>query len=106
MPDSTNTARDSQQSCRLPAGEPSRLVGFDSSEPTAHNRGKPTAIARIRQRNPYNTIIMVGDGITDLEAVQVRRPAAVQLQQHVAAEGTACGCSPCCVHPFPQVLVV
>ncbi|WIA14356.1 hypothetical protein OEZ85_002885 [Tetradesmus obliquus] len=52
-------------------GEPSRLVGFDSSEPTAHNRGKPTAIARIRQRNPYNTIIMVGDGITDLEAVQV-----------------------------------
>jgi soluble P-type ATPase len=53
------------------AGEPSRLVGFDMNEPTAHNRGKPTAIARIRQRNPYNTIIMIGDGITDLEAVQV-----------------------------------
>ncbi|KAF6254612.1 HAD-like domain-containing protein [Scenedesmus sp. NREL 46B-D3] len=52
-------------------GEPSRLVGFDTNEPTAHNRGKPTAIARIRQRNPYNTITMIGDGITDLEAVQV-----------------------------------
>jgi 2-hydroxy-3-keto-5-methylthiopentenyl-1-phosphate phosphatase len=47
------------------------------NEPTAHNRGKPTAIARIRQRNPYNTIIMIGDGITDLEAVQVRGLARV-----------------------------
>lgn len=34
-------------------------------------RGKPLAISRIRQRNPYNTITMIGDGITDLEAVQV-----------------------------------
>jgi phosphoglycolate phosphatase-like HAD superfamily hydrolase len=45
-------------------------VGFDASEPTAHNRGKPQAIARIRQRNPYNTVVMIGDGITDLEAVE------------------------------------
>lgn len=52
-------------------GEPTRLVGFDVSEPTAHNQGKPEAIARIRQRQPYNTIAMIGDGITDLEAVQV-----------------------------------
>lgn len=51
-------------------GEPTRLVGFDTAEPTAHNRGKPQAIARIRQRNPYNTVVMIGDGITDLEAVQ------------------------------------
>lgn len=41
------------------------------SEPTAHNQGKPQAIARIRQSQPYNTITMIGDGITDLEAVQV-----------------------------------
>jgi hypothetical protein len=34
-------------------------------------QGKPAAIARIRQRNPYNTVVMIGDGITDLEAVQV-----------------------------------
>jgi phosphoglycolate phosphatase-like HAD superfamily hydrolase len=64
---------------RAHAGEPSRLVGFDMNEPTAHNRGKPTAIARIRQRNPYNTIIMIGDGITDLEAVQVRYAPCVGL---------------------------
>ncbi|GFR51762.1 hypothetical protein Agub_g14217 [Astrephomene gubernaculifera] len=52
------------------SGEPTRLVGFDMSEPTAHNQGKPQAIARIRHRNPYNTVVMIGDGITDLEAVQ------------------------------------
>ncbi|GIL83780.1 hypothetical protein Vretimale_10573 [Volvox reticuliferus] len=52
-------------------GEPTKLVGFDMSEPTAHNQGKPEAIARIRQRNPYNTVVMIGDGITDLEAVQI-----------------------------------
>ncbi len=46
-------------------------MGFDLSEPTAHQQGKPQAIARIRDNNPYNTIAMVGDGITDLEAVQV-----------------------------------
>ncbi|KXZ53839.1 hypothetical protein GPECTOR_6g757 [Gonium pectorale] len=52
-------------------GAPTKLVGFDMSEPTAHNQGKPQAIARIRQRNPYNTVVMIGDGITDLEAVQM-----------------------------------
>lgn len=82
--------------------EPSRLVGFDMSEPTARNQGKPQAIALIRQQNPYNSVrcsacsaaacmlplssrcgldvlpicpslqvVMIGDGITDLEAVQV-----------------------------------
>lgn len=50
--------------------EPSRLVGFDMSEPTAQNQGKPQAIAKLRAEFPYNTVIMIGDGITDLEAVQ------------------------------------
>ena len=36
--------------------EPSRLVGFDMSEPTARNQGKPQAIALIRQQNPYNSV--------------------------------------------------
>jgi len=53
------------------SGEPTRLVGFDMAEPTAHNQGKPQAIARIRQRFPYTAVVMIGDGITDLEAVQV-----------------------------------
>ena len=32
--------------------------------------GKPEAIRRTREMNPYNTVIMIGDGITDIEAVQ------------------------------------
>ncbi|GAX75615.1 hypothetical protein CEUSTIGMA_g3059.t1 [Chlamydomonas eustigma] len=51
--------------------EPSRLVGFDISEPTARNQGKPQAIAKIREAHTYSSVVMIGDGITDLEAVQV-----------------------------------
>lgn len=41
-----------------------KLVGFDLKEPTAHQRGKVDAIAKLRQTFPYETIIMIGDGIT------------------------------------------
>ncbi|PNH08421.1 Glycerol-3-phosphate dehydrogenase [NAD(+)], partial [Tetrabaena socialis] len=51
-------------------GEPTKLMGFDLTAPTSRNQGKVEAIAGIRQRNPYNTVVMIGDGITDLEAVQ------------------------------------
>ncbi|MEW5301341.1 MAG: hypothetical protein WDW36_004205 [Sanguina aurantia] len=51
-------------------GSPTHLVGFDTSEPTAHNMGKVQAINNIREKNPYKTMVMIGDGITDLEAVQ------------------------------------
>jgi glycerol-3-phosphate dehydrogenase (NAD+) len=54
-----------------PEGYPQiRVRGFDPKEPTSHEMGKPEAIRRIREMNPYNTVVMVGDGITDLEAVQ------------------------------------
>ncbi|MEW5301255.1 MAG: hypothetical protein WDW36_004126 [Sanguina aurantia] len=49
-------------------GAPTRLMGFDPSQPTAHSMPKVQAIDRIRDQNPYNTVVMVGDGITDLEA--------------------------------------
>lgn len=55
---------------------PTRLAGFDLAEPTARNQGKPAAIRLIRRRNPYSTVVMVGDGITDLEAVQVAEGGA------------------------------
>ena len=41
-----------------------RLVGFDLKEPTSRNKGKPEAIATLRHTFPYETIVMVGDGIT------------------------------------------
>ena len=33
----------------------------------------------IRETCPYSNVIMIGDGITDLEAVQVRRDEAIQV---------------------------
>lgn len=50
---------------------PTKLVGFDLREPTAHRHGKPQAISQLRHMFPYDTVVMVGDGITDLEAVEV-----------------------------------
>uniref|UniRef100_A0A515EIS9 Glycerol-3-phosphate dehydrogenase [NAD(+)] n=1 Tax=Dunaliella salina TaxID=3046 RepID=A0A515EIS9_DUNSA len=51
-------------------GQPTRLSGFDESQPTAFNMGKIRAISKIREDHPYNTVVMIGDGATDMEAVQ------------------------------------
>jgi glycerol-3-phosphate dehydrogenase (NAD+) len=59
---------------------PTRLAGFDlaPSPPsaTARDRGKPGAVRLIRRRNPYATIVMVGDGVSDLEAVRAAEGGA------------------------------
>jgi glycerol-3-phosphate dehydrogenase (NAD+) len=73
-------------------GEIDKLVGFDENESTGHQFGKPKVIAALRKMFPFDTVVMIGDGITDLEAVQasggadlfigfggvVRRPAVVE----------------------------
>jgi glycerol-3-phosphate dehydrogenase (NAD+) len=73
-------------------GAVDRLAGFDENENTGHQYGKPKVIAGLRKMFPFDTVVMVGDGITDLEAVQetggadlfigfggvVRRPAVVE----------------------------
>jgi len=41
-------------------GQPTRLVGFDPSQPTSCNGGKIRAISKIREDNPYNTVVMIG----------------------------------------------
>lgn len=51
-------------------GLPSKLAGFDPRQAVAHNRGKPAAIRELRRQHPYQNVVMIGDGITDLEAVQ------------------------------------
>eukprot|EP00977_Amphora_coffeiformis_P007235 scaffold1569_cov171-Amphora_coffeaeformis.AAC.21 len=55
-----------------PLGESNqiRVRGFDSTQPTSRKGGKTEAIRRIRNKKPLQTVVMVGDGITDLEAVQ------------------------------------
>uniref|UniRef100_A0A0C5IM46 Glycerol-3-phosphate dehydrogenase [NAD(+)] n=1 Tax=Dunaliella tertiolecta TaxID=3047 RepID=A0A0C5IM46_DUNTE len=50
-------------------GEPVRLQGLDMTR-AAESHFKSRAIERIRRKYPYNNIIMVGDGFSDLEAMQ------------------------------------
>ncbi len=38
---------------------PTKLSGFDLREPTAHQGGKPQAIAQLREMFPYETVVMV-----------------------------------------------
>ena len=43
-------------------------VGFDPSEPTSADGGKPRALGEIKTKHGYKTMIMVGDGATDAQA--------------------------------------
>ncbi|TVU50134.1 hypothetical protein EJB05_01491 [Eragrostis curvula] len=45
-------------------------VGFDPKEPTSRSGGKAVAVQHIRQKRGYKTLVMIGDGATDLEARQ------------------------------------
>jgi phosphoserine phosphatase len=44
------------------------FAGFDPEAPTARSGGKAVAIRALKQRFGYAPLIMVGDGVTDLEA--------------------------------------
>lgn len=45
-------------------------VGFDDKEPTSRDMGKPAALHKIIERSNgrYQTVVMVGDGATDMQA--------------------------------------
>lgn len=68
------------------------FLGFDKDEFTSRSGGKATAVQHIRKVYDYKTLIMIGDGATDLEA---RRPGGadlficyggVQLRESVASQ--------------------
>ncbi|KAL5831343.1 hypothetical protein ACOSQ3_016774 [Xanthoceras sorbifolium] len=68
------------------------FLGFDANEPTSRSGGKATAVQQIRKAYGYKSLVMIGDGATDLEA---RKPggadlficyAGVQLREAVAAK--------------------
>ncbi|KAB1216843.1 Phosphoserine phosphatase, chloroplastic [Morella rubra] len=68
------------------------FLGFDTKEPTSRSGGKATAVQQIRKAQGYKSLVMIGDGATDLEA---RKPggadiyicyAGVQLREAVAAK--------------------
>ncbi|KAI9173675.1 hypothetical protein LWI28_004724 [Acer negundo] len=68
------------------------FLGFDANEPTSRSGGKATAVQQIRKAYGYKSLVMIGDGATDLEA---RKPGGadlficyggVQLREAVAAK--------------------
>ncbi|XP_048137756.1 phosphoserine phosphatase, chloroplastic-like [Rhodamnia argentea] len=73
-------------------GSSGQFLGFDTNEPTSRSGGKATAVQQIRKAYGYKSLVMIGDGATDLEA---RKPdgadlfisyAGVQLREAVAAK--------------------
>lgn len=48
--------------------ENGKYAGFDRSEPTSADMGKPKAVQQIKDKFGYETIVMVGDGATDAQA--------------------------------------
>lgn len=43
-------------------------AGFDPTEPTSADMGKPKAVKQIKAEHGYETVVMVGDGATDMQA--------------------------------------
>uniref|UniRef100_A0A3Q4H3H3 Phosphoserine phosphatase n=1 Tax=Neolamprologus brichardi TaxID=32507 RepID=A0A3Q4H3H3_NEOBR len=43
-------------------------AGFDESQPTAESGGKGKVISMLKEQYGYETVVMIGDGATDLEA--------------------------------------
>lgn len=42
--------------------------GFDKTEPTSADMGKPRALELIQEKGNYETMVMIGDGATDAQA--------------------------------------
>jgi len=43
-------------------------VGFDESEPTSRDGGKPAVLKSLIHAHGYGPIVMIGDGVTDMQA--------------------------------------
>lgn len=43
-------------------------AGFDKSRPTSNQDGKSRVIAMLKRTRGYKNVVMIGDGVTDLEA--------------------------------------
>lgn len=61
--------------CAFPAGE---YAGFDESQPTCESGGKGRVISLLKEKYGFKTVVMIGDGATDLEAC----PPAVSAVCH------------------------
>jgi len=59
---------------------------FDTTEPTSHSGGKAEVIKLLQDKHGYKNVIMVGDGVTDMQA---RPPAAAFIGYGGVAEREA-----------------
>jgi len=50
------------------SNEEGTYTGFDPTEPTSADMGKPKALTQIQSLKGYKTMVMVGDGATDAQA--------------------------------------
>lgn len=61
-------------------------IGFDRAQPTSKSGGKAHAIRTIKQRDSLTQIVMIGDGVTDLETML---PTAVNADVHSSPAASA-----------------
>lgn len=54
--------------CNLKQLSPGEYAGFDEDEPTSRQGGKGEVIKMLKKTHRYNSIVLIGDGATDLEA--------------------------------------
>lgn len=47
---------------------PGEYAGFDESQPTAESGGKGKVVSILKEQYGFKTVVMIGDGATDLEA--------------------------------------
>ncbi|KAG6390035.1 hypothetical protein SASPL_151513 [Salvia splendens] len=57
-------------------GSSGEFSGFDPNEPTSRSGGKAVAVQQIRKARGFKSLVMIGDGATDLEA---RKPGGADL---------------------------
>merc|ERR1712087_487570 len=48
--------------------ESGKYKDFDRSAPTSKSGGKPAVVAMLKKQKGYKTVVMIGDGATDLDA--------------------------------------
>eukprot|EP01147_Barroeca_monosierra_P009606 gene9606-1829_t len=48
--------------------ESGNYIAFDNTQPTSHTGGKPQVVAHLKKQHNYSSVILIGDGVTDMEA--------------------------------------
>jgi len=90
--DMCNVSRDNIYANNLLFDESGSFTGYDPEEFTSRAGGKARCVAWLREQHKYSTVVMVGDGATDMEARELEGGAdafigfgGVQVREKVLA---------------------